>query len=429
MQVFKWVTLGAGMIFILIVAAYLNAPHLYYMAAILLTLPAVSYSLGWYALRGLKFSRIPPEAGWTGEEGVFVYVAKNSTTVPRFFLAIHESLPPWIEPLDAEPPLFNVDGRPGSSPDEHGEAHIAHRVRYRKRGAFALTGFEVTAIDPLGVFAFSSHVACEGEVVVYPRAEPMDSFTLSGADRYGWQEFTAAALRGASVDPDGVREYAPGDPLRHIHWRQTARTGSLAVIEFEEPQTVNLVIALDLQEGTEVGDDTHTTLEKGVSLATSLAQQAIQAGASVRLILPDDAARDERGIGSFGAAGLANRGQDQLLSVLDALARAEARSARPISAVVNETVGNLLPGTTLVVVTANADADLADAISRYTSAQTRVGVVYIDPSAFNGKAHRNGQAQTEQFFSQILAVHAHPFLMHRAAPDEPTPETILHGSY
>ncbi len=427
MQVFKWVTLGAGMIFILIVAAYLNAQHLYYMAAILLTLPAVSYALGWYAMRGLVFSRELPECGWAGEEGELVYVARNSTSVPRFFLSINESLPSWIEPIDAEPPLFNVAGRAG--PDENGVTRVIHRVQFRKRGAHMLGEFEVVAIDPLGVFAFTGRVSCAGEIIVYPQPEPLNSFTLSGADRYGWQEFTAAALRGASVDPDGVREYAPGDPLRHIHWRQTARTGRLAVIEFEEPQTVNLVIVLDLEQGTDIGEGVETTLEKGVSLAASLAQQAIQAGASVRLVAPGDAAVGESGAASFGAAGVSNRGQEHLLSVLDALARAEARSAEPISRLVNEAVGNLLPGTTLAIITAHADPALADAIVRYTSAQTRVGVIYVDPAAFSRKGARSSPEGANRFFAEILAVHAHPFLLHRAAGEEPTPETILHGAF
>jgi uncharacterized protein (DUF58 family) len=429
MQVSKWVTLGAGMIFILIVAAYLNAQHLYYMAAILLTLPAVSYALGWYAMRGLTFSRELPEAGWAGEEGILVYVADNDTPVPRFFLTINESLPDWIEPLDPEPPMFNVEGRSGQNSENRAATRVAHRVRFRRRGAYSLTGFEVTAIDPLGVFAFTRHVPSEGEIIVYPQPEPLRSFTLSGADRYGWQEFTASALRGASVDPDGVREYAPGDPLRRIHWRQTARTGRLAVIEFEEPQTVNLVITLDLQKGTEVGDGLVTTLEKGVSLAASLAHEAVQGGASVRLVVPEDAAGDERSLASFGAADASGRGQEHLLSVLDALARVEARSARSAAQLVTEGVGILLPGTTLVVITARTDGELADALARYTSAQTRVGVIYVDPEAFSARDSRSTATRVNQFFAEILAVHAHPFLMHQAADDEPTPETILHGTY
>src|SRR5207302_7754692 len=117
MQISKWVTLGVGMVCLMIVAAVLNAQHLYYMAAILLTLPAVSYGLGWYALRGLTFTRELNLTAWTGEEGSLVYTVHNATSVARFFLSIHELLPDWIEPLDPEPPLFNVTGnRSGLSP-------------------------------------------------------------------------------------------------------------------------------------------------------------------------------------------------------------------------------------------------------------------------------------------------------------------------
>jgi len=429
MQIFKWVTLGAGMVFILIVAAFLNAPHLYYMAAILLTLPAVSYTLGWYAMRGITFMREPPEAGWAGEEGALVYVARNSTAVPRFFLSIIEPLPVWIEPVDPQPPLFNVPARHGRSSDEQGETRVTHRVRFLKRGAHALSCLEGTAIDPLGVFAFTGRLATDGEIIVYPQPEPLNSFALSGADRYGWQEFTAAALRGASVDPDGVREYAPGDPLRRIHWRQTARTGKLAVIEFEEPQTINLVIALDLQQGTDVGERLDTTLEKAVSLAASLAQHAIQNGASVRLVLPEDGGLDEGTLASYGAAGIANRGQEQLLAVLDALARAEARSAQSITKLVSDSVGNLLPGTTLIVLTSRTDRGLGDALARYTSSQTRVGVIYIDPTTFAQHSRTAEQSESDRFFSELLAVNAHPFIMHRNKEAGSTPETILHGEY
>ncbi|HLJ54556.1 MAG TPA: DUF58 domain-containing protein [Chthonomonadaceae bacterium] len=428
MQVYKWATLGAGMIFILVVAAYLNAQHLYYMAAILLTLPAVSYAAGWYAMRGLAFTRELPEAGWAGEEGALVYVAENRTRMPRFFLSVNEPLPEWVEPLDSEPPLFNVDGASGPLPEDVGVARVRHRVRYQKRGAYALRDFEVVAIDPLGVFAFTGRVPGDGEIVVYPQPEALSAFTLSGADGYGWQEFTAAALRGASVDPDGVREYAQGDPLRHIHWRQTARTGKLAVIEFEEPRTVNLVIALDLERGRNMGEGANTTLEKAVSLAASLAKQAIQAGASLRLVLPEDAATNDSARASFAAAAVSDRGQEHLLAILDALARAEAESSQSISRLVTESVGVLLPGTTLAIITSNADTALADAIIRYTSAQTRVGVVFVDPAAFVQKSSRSDAAAADAFFTEILSVRAHPFLLHHASEDEQTPETLLHGS-
>ncbi len=40
---------------------------------------------------------------------------------------------------------------------------------------------------------------------------------------------------GAGLDVRGVREWRPGDAVRHVHWRSTARTGRLTVLEYGEP--------------------------------------------------------------------------------------------------------------------------------------------------------------------------------------------------
>src|SRR5947208_2446535 len=100
MQVSKWLTLLMGAACLIIVAALYSAEHIYFMAALLLTLPAISYVLGWYALRGLEFSRDLPSAAWEGTEGEITYVVRNRTRVPRYFLTVREPYPVWIEPLD-----------------------------------------------------------------------------------------------------------------------------------------------------------------------------------------------------------------------------------------------------------------------------------------------------------------------------------------
>ena len=276
MQAIKWSTLLFGAIFVVVVAGAINAPHLYYMAAILLTLPGISYLLGALSLRNLHFRREPPSIAWAGEEGELHYVVENPTRNPRYFLSFRESLPDWIEPKSENPPIFNA------SPDS--TTKVAYPVRFLRRGAYALTSFDSVAIDPLGVFAFGQAHPAEGEIVVYPLPEQMKTWKMVGADRYGWQEFTVVALRGSSVDPDGVRQYVPGDPLRRIHWRQTARTGHLSVIEFEEPQSIQVQMILDRQKGHNYGEGATASFEYAVRFCASVAYEVIQQNASVRLL-------------------------------------------------------------------------------------------------------------------------------------------------
>lgn len=52
----------------------------------------------------------------------------------------------------------------------------------------------------------------------------------------------------------GVRDYVPGDPLRRVHWPNSARRGELVVKEVEEPAAPRLVVALDMGGGGVAGE-------------------------------------------------------------------------------------------------------------------------------------------------------------------------------
>lgn len=52
----------------------------------------------------------------------------------------------------------------------------------------------------------------------------------------------------------GVRDYVPGDPLRQVHWPNSARRGDLVVKEVEETAAPRLVVALDLGGGGVAGE-------------------------------------------------------------------------------------------------------------------------------------------------------------------------------
>jgi uncharacterized protein (DUF58 family) len=415
MQFSKWITLGFGALCLVAVAGVLRAQHLYYMAAILLTLPGVSYLLGWYALRGLNFTREMPSIAWEGEIGNVGYAVDNPSRFARFFLSIHENLPNWIVPQDTEPPLFNVAGGDVT--------HVSHPVRYKRRGIYRVQAFDVTAMDPLGVFAFTRHIPADGELVVYPAPRPLPHTPLAAAERYGWQEFVAVALRGGGVDPDGVRPYAPGDPLRRIHWRQTARTTKLAVIEFEEAQAVNLAIVLDTHRGSDIGSGAETTLEYGVRLAASIADQALRQGATVRFLTATDSYADAQTCTVLSEAGNPGRGQDQLYRILEALARVEAESAHSISAVMTDWAIDIAPGTSLLVITPQADAALPRTLAGLVADGVMATVVHVDPTSFSTGITAD-QPRVAAFYEDLKANEASLFTLKRAANGELNPEMI-----
>jgi len=80
----------------------------------------------------------------------------------------------------------------------------------------------------------------------------------------------------------GSRRYAFGDPMRLMHWRNTARTGRLAVKEFDAWANNAVVLALDV--GTVQGEPGESTLDYGARLAASVARAIIAADGEVGLL-------------------------------------------------------------------------------------------------------------------------------------------------
>jgi len=78
----------------------------------------------------------------------------------------------------------------------------------------------------------------------------------------------------------GVREYRPGDPLRRIHWRSSARLGELVVREYEPPGVQTVGIFCDRNPPTrEIADQV-------ARLAASEAWDCIRGGGRVVLWAP-----------------------------------------------------------------------------------------------------------------------------------------------
>jgi uncharacterized protein (DUF58 family) len=84
----------------------------------------------------------------------------------------------------------------------------------------------------------------------------------------------------------GVRPYVPGDSIKKVHWPATARTGALAVRQYDAPAQPEIVIVVDLS-----GPDS----EAIASRAAGLAGEILAGGDSVSLATHEPSgARTER---------------------------------------------------------------------------------------------------------------------------------------
>jgi len=78
-----------------------------------------------------------------------------------------------------------------------------------------------------------------------------------------------------------LRAYEPGDALRNVHWRTSARTGQLMVRQFEETRRTQLTIVHTADSRYYASED---EFELAVSVTASLALQVIRDGTGISVV-------------------------------------------------------------------------------------------------------------------------------------------------
>ena len=163
---------------------------------------------------------------------------------------------------DSTPVEFNADG-----------AYAAIRIPTRRRGAWVLGPWRVERVDPFGFFRRQVAQVDAVEVLVTPRVRPISMAVLpmtltehSGADEAGTTTFSS------------LREYVVGDEIRHIHWRSSAKTGTLMTRQYVDITRPRITIVLvDDRAAYTDGDE----FEEAVDRAASLAAVAGHSGVNV----------------------------------------------------------------------------------------------------------------------------------------------------
>ena len=144
--------------------------------------------------------------------------------------------------------------------------------------------------DGLGLLRREKQWTESVELFVHPR-----TVALHGAVSGFLKDLEGKPTRDLSpsdVSFHALREYAPGDDRRHVHWKTTARTGTLMVRQFEETRRSHLAVVLS----TAPADyDDPAELELAISVAGSLGLQALREERDVTVLVQGQTIRGHTG--------------------------------------------------------------------------------------------------------------------------------------
>jgi len=135
----------------------------------------------------------------------------------------------------------------------------------RRRGRIELAGLALGRTDPLGLVRGLARVPLAAQVIALPRRYSLPRLALPGRRKHQPGGVSLASSVGDSEEFLALREYRPGDPLQHIHWKSFARTGRPIVKEFQDEFFERHALILDT--GTRRGED--AAFEDAVAVAAS----------------------------------------------------------------------------------------------------------------------------------------------------------------
>lgn len=251
---------------LLFVAFNLQAGWVYAIVALLTGLLAVGALTAVAGARRIAVVRVLPQEAFEGER-IAVRLTLGTGRWPRFFVHLVDQMP-GLEPAAAFLPVL-WPRRPSV---------LTYHTTAGRRGEHRGGAVIIRSSGLTGLFRASQTVTVEGTITIFPKYWALSQFPLPGRGQIAQGEFRHRSRSGSEFH--GIREYRRGDPLRHVHWRTTARRGQLVVREFEHEAPGGVTLLVDARR--DCGDE--QAFENLVRAAASVAHFVTQSGGAVRIV-------------------------------------------------------------------------------------------------------------------------------------------------
>lgn len=362
-----WILIGW---ILLLVGVATRQPLGFVLGAVVLLSAGASYLWDRYCLARVEYRRLfTPRRAFYGETITFTMEVTNRKPLPLAWLEVVDELPQELVPLrgrvipslrQRRQHLVNLFSLRWY---ERVRRHFA--MRCDARGYFPLGPARLRSGDVFGLTVRGADVERVDHLLVYPKVVPLSALGLPALHPIGDER----VRRQVFEDPTrvvGARDYMPGDPLRRIHWKATARAQALRAKQYEPTSSHRFAIFLNMDtlgRYAEYRGFVRPVLELVILTAASAANWAIQAGHLTGLYANGYLPQGLRWVRIPPASG-----SSHLATMLEALAKVFPTPVMPVGDLMQLEARSLPWGTTAVIVTAVTDAPLAAGISRVLDA-------------------------------------------------------------
>lgn len=335
-------------------SALIGIPLIAVLASLIVVVFLLARLWARFALDGVTYACLPliPNV-MEGEDFDLAMIIENNKPLPVPWLQISQFIPRGLDIIESDATIRNPFG--GTTIEvvtnlgRYERLTVLHRLRAMRRGHYYLRSAPLAGSDLFGFYdTRRDSDPARSRIVAFPRIVPLPAFILPSARPIG----DAVSRRLITEDqnrPATVREYMPGDPMKWIDWKTTARRRRLHVKHFEPSITQHVVILLECRTGSETAagwSERPWLLDAAASAAASVAYRSTELGYGVGLIAngipPSHYTQSTIEPG---------HGPQQLSLILQVLACVQSTMTQPLETMAGRSGGKGLPfGATVVFI-------------------------------------------------------------------------------
>lgn len=357
-----------------------------------------------------------------GDQAKVTVTVENHGLLPVPWLLLEDSLP--LSAWTQRPSHLQIRGEwlTVAQLAPRGEQALEYKVTFLIRGYYQFGPLLVESGDLFGLHRRYRVLTEPHFVLVHPKVVPLPGYDVASRRPIGEVRITHRLFE----DPtriSGVRPYEQGDPMNRVHWRATARMGKLHSKSYEPSCVAGATILLDFHHESYRGDGELHRSELAVTTAASLANAVYEMGQQVGLVTNGrdaaDRIREEGWRHDFRTRAAARarvgmhersdrlqplavetrRGTEQLMQILDVLARVELTDGLTFPQLVLEAESRLPRDASVVAILNGVTEPIAIALGGLRRSGFAVTAILI----IHGEREYQDWAQPPEWAARLLA--------------------------
>lgn len=229
------------------VAGMYESPALMVLAAAQLLFLILMWFLSGYYIRHLDAAA--PQSGFTARRGErfscrIRIINRGKLPVGKLYLTVER---------DMDAPGKQSEKLFGSC--DRGEHTMSFQTTGEHCGILRFQARRLTVYDDLGLFGRKRKLSAVWTVWILPEKCTLSLTAASSSADARPDAWRAWYPEDTGDEVRQIREYREGDPTRHIHWNQTARSGQLWIREYEEERRTPLKLLLETEAPEELSPE------------------------------------------------------------------------------------------------------------------------------------------------------------------------------